>query len=353
MKGSSIIINCVFLLVALNKIFSKTCYVYRCASVNNYPVPPKSCVARHENKLANITYYEIDTSHCTTTEYCPYEYHDSPNDFIGCHDRNTHRDSEAETTKGLDKQTCDRDVDCKSKNCGADKKCIGMKENDICEENNQCAIGNYCDMLNETTFKCKKQRKEQESCHVDLDCENDMGCMGEAGKKICVKYYSLSDNTTVFDVSDRRFCKSNYIHDNICVRHTLKSGEQCIGDQTLCEYQYSVPTKAQPVVFTRSCECSPTYFDKTYCPLATDNKLWDSMAQSYRDHYNNVARKNQKHTILRNFFPKDLILKQLEIEKYPALKDADKCYTTYATDGFYSAIKLSLLIVLSFVILML
>jgi hypothetical protein len=303
------------------------CHVYRCASTNKYDLSDKVCVFWHENDANQISYYEIDLGKCYyPNEYCPNEVLDRKG-FSTCQDR--HASSEFEINAGLDKEKCKVDSDCKSRNCTKDLICKGKEKDETCTSNNECKIGLYC----KNNSSCQEQEKEAEKCVMDADCKNNAGCLGEEGKKICVKYYSLPDETKVLDANGRRFCKSNFSVNGICVKHRRVSEDSCIGKQIKCQYNYVLQGQTKPVEFEQDCQCSPNDFDKMFCPLGGEKPEWDKLTASYVEYYDSIVDK--KHTILRNFFPKDLKTKQYEIEKYPKFRGADECYKNYVLNGSY------------------
>jgi len=338
------IVQIAILLVSITAVFTYNCDIYRCASTTSWYLDPNTCVGYHKNELANIKYFEIDMSHCKKPKFCPLAL--VGNEYsLGCFDPVPH-DDRNEPTKGLDTDVCDRDLDCKSGNCSKDKKCIGRATGDACSNNNQCKIGGYCKEVQEGTTQCQPQEEDGKACLADTDCLNNSGCLN----KVCIKYYSLKDNINVFKPEDKRFCESNFERDNICVSHKLLSADECIGSQENCEYSYVSPTKTDPIKFTQKCRCSPGHYDKMFCPLGGDSYKWKEMVPVYKYYYDNVAMK--KHTVLRDFFTQDVLLKQFETEKYPQFKDADKCYKELMTGGFYNSIKYGLLALFSVVIFM-
>jgi len=347
--NSTFFSNLIILSISISAVFTYNCDVYRCASTNDYYVHPNTCVLFHKNELANIKYYEIDLTHCNSRQYCPNQL--AGNEYsLGCYDKPPD-DDRKEPTKGIDKDKCQRDIDCKSGNCAANKLCEGKDTAKPCLSHNECKIGFYCKMVTVDSGQCQPQEGEGNACASDLDCLNNMGCLGESGKKICVKYYSLKDNTKVYAPEDKRFCLSNFERDNFCVSTKLISDEECIGSQTDCEYTYVSPSLPDPVKFIQKCQCSPARYDKMYCPMSTENPKWKEMVPAYNSYYNGDVLK--RHTILRNFFTNEIRLKQFEIEKYPKFKDADKCYKDFMMGGFYQSLKLGLFVILSLAIFLL
>ncbi len=323
----------ILLLISISTTFSYNCDVYRCAYTNNYYLDPNTCVGYHKNAIANIKYFEIDISHCKSTQYCPTQLAGTEQN-LGCYTKPTKIDP-AEPTTGLDTDDCVRDIDCKSKNCSKDKKCVGKGSGETCTYHNVCKIGFYCKKIQDNPLlkQCQPQVAESKACAEDLDCLNNMGCLGKPSQKICLKYYSLKDHAEVYEPSDRRFCQSNFMMDNMCVSHKLTSNDECIGSQSKCNYTYQPPAQSTPKTFQQDCLCSATHFDKQFCPLATNSSKWVNMVKAYQTYYSGDVLK--KHTVLRNFYTKDVIIQQYEVEKYPAFKDADKCYRDFMTSGFY------------------
>lgn len=333
-------------LISVTAVFSYNCDIFRCASTSGWVLAANQCVAYHKNESAKINYFEIDLSHCNSNQYCPNQMVKTEQG-LGCYDKPTSSDR-TDPTKGLDLDPCERDNDCKSNNCDKNKKCAGKTEDKECVANNECKIGMFCSQVSDTKKVCKSQKDIGEKCENDQDCLNNSGCLGEGTSKVCVKLYSLADNIKVFIPENRKFCESNYARDGVCVSHKLMSPDECLGLQEECNYQYITPTQSDPIKFTLPCECSPAHHDKKFCPIATNNELWKNMIPSYLAYYNGAALK--KHTVLRNFFPKDVLIKQFEVEKYPAFKDADKCYREFMTNG--NMIKAGLLMIVSLVLFM-
>lgn len=189
--------------------------------------------------------------------------------------------------------------------------CEGIKEREKCDYNFQCSIGLAC-----INAICIPQRKENEDCLFEQNCENNLGC-SPFGK--CIPYLSLH----IGDYSNNsKLCETITIDKNgYCAESSLKQeSRECLDEQIVCEYEINNGHE----VYTKSemCQCSRGHTDKKYCPLYSKSEEIKEYIKLFRD----VLWKNRKaHTTRRFRVNYEEERKKIFIKSYPKYIDADDC----------------------------
>jgi len=319
----------------------KACPVFQCSESRHIQLPSLQCVWNHN--VTGVQVFDIQASNCLPNEECIINLQPEKNSSCTL----------KLSTKKIDKEACLNNVDCYSNICN-NMQCTGKQENVLCLLHEECANGLYCgyDTPNNTTFpkKCHAQYGFGASCTEDAQCQNNMGCYFNTTEKnaTCVKYLSLPDGSKV-RTEQAHLCKSHYIFNNICISSSLQSGDKCLFGQNECKYTYYLNGKEE--TYVQGCQCSDTYSDDKFCPMASTNGLYESYVYALRSYYGSQQTKQFKHTVRRHFFDYSLKVLKLKTINYPKLRDADECYTKFAAESSILKLLLSLLIVVFLLIL--
>lgn len=176
-------------------------------------------------------------------------------------------------------ETCKVDTDCHSGKCSPDKKCVGKRLNERCDDQSDCDVGYVCYNLYQSAT-CQPQRKVGQSCDNYLTakfCINAAAC----DNKICEELYSRNNGAIVDTVSAASLCKSGYYE-------TVPSHSQkaiCI--QAPKSPNLPLPIKCNPGEMCRSsdgewaarCRCGYNSEGQGYCPLFPGDDLYQSFMQ--------------------------------------------------------------------------
>lgn len=288
-------------------VYSEICEVTRCAS-DNMAFNDSQCIYYHNQ--GEFPFNEVKISQCNSTnQMCPL-----PSGL-----KNQTCVDKYEPWNSFPGFPCTLDEQCWSKLCDKTKQvCLGKGEQKSCINSNECATGLFC----QNNTACVTQLAENANCTDSYDCQNDMGCYNGN----CRKYFSLPTGTKVDpQKGERLFCKSYYARDGMCVESKLKSKDQCSGDQTTCDYSYSVEGQAEQN-YTISCKCTKSHSNNTYCQYGSESSPYkNELVPALKSWYSGDSKK--KHTLMRhpNYNNKELTWKIYQIDEYPTFKDADTC----------------------------
>jgi len=328
MKYDFLFVQIYLVYISISNILSQQCQVKRCA-VTGTEFQQGQCINFHKNNKTSVEYYEIDHRKCNSTiEFCPHSFE---NKDINCAPK------PADLESGIDGTPCTEDNGCYSKACDKTTgKCLGKKQGITCQQVRECAIGFYC----QNNTVCQPQVAAKGSCNSDLDCQNNLGCF----QGFCVPYLSLDDGTTV-DVLDYRLCKSYKVRDGQCVSTTLLSPDGCVGNQTMCNYTYTVPGQPKND-FQLPCKCGVGLPDKTFCQYGSLSSQWkDDMVPKLKSWYDVDSKK--QHTVKRHDFDKDLQWKVMQTNAYPDYRDADECVKKFYVASGYISLQIALVFLLT------
>jgi len=159
--------------------------------------------------------------------------------------------------------TCAHGWECKSGSC------TGNKTNEACSRNEDCVVGNYCNVT-----KCLKQVAKGGKCENTFQCVNTAFC-----NTTCQDYYSLAEGTDVSLLdSPESACKfgstiknkeGKTVCNKISYQDTTKAESKshlapCIaGNETACNYR-----NIDNSTFSVTCQCGYNDKGNAYCPAA-------------------------------------------------------------------------------------
>ena len=169
------------------------------------------------------------------------------------------------------KNQCLYNKECKN------KKCVGYKKNETCQDFEECEVGLFC---NKTSGVCEIQKNEGEYCQDSWECKNYLGCY----KNSCIKYGSLKANMrntineSLFSGDEEKryyLCEFGKLDktQTFCVTTDYDSYWIWTHNKTLTdgfiecqngELCYYVEGKRN---FSLKCECGFNEEGKGYCPI--------------------------------------------------------------------------------------
>lgn len=177
-------------------------------------------------------------------------------------------------------EACTADSDCHSQKCGPNKKCVGRRTGESCDDQSDCDVGFACHNLYQAAT-CQPQRKVGDSCDNYLTsqfCINAAAC----NNKSCEALLSRNNGAIVDTMSAAALCKSGYYE--VIPSHT---------DKAICmnapkSPNQPLPIKCDPGDWCRSsdgewavrCRCGFSSEGQGYCPLFPGDDLYQAFINS-------------------------------------------------------------------------
>jgi len=208
-------------------------------------------------------------------------------------------------------EDCSNDNDCfnDASHLGkcTDGKCVGMKENDICNRTVVCEVGNYCDLAQS---KCVKQKKEGDACVYGWDCQNNFGCY----KGKCAAFGSVK----IGEINDAASSNWTFPEDSTGRVVLCETGQLDATDTVCASFNYTGTTASKvnkdgfvecnrddDCVYTdghlfsnitAKCQCGYNADGKGYCPLpnGVNVKDWQNAVKNFGS-----KAKNKCHSVSR------------------------------------------------------
>ena len=185
---------------------------------------------------------------------------------------------------------CMFDEDCVTNNICYKGKCKGYDLNSPCSSHLDCGIGLYC-----SNNVCIKQIKiGHTGCTSDDDCVNSAGCriysLKNLDLNLCVKYFSLPDNTALLSCSDtgdvNYLCQSGFCmnigNSSICYtspKLAKKSPALCTSNDDCI----STPTGELGLLFYSTCGCGYNPEGNMVCSLLYNDPFYNSYDSMVRE----------------------------------------------------------------------
>jgi hypothetical protein len=280
----------IFLLTFLQSLFTLTLFLFTnsqqkiCKKFICGDLPNNLCLLETNND-SNVNF--ITGKICEENKFCPllnfYNFGNS-----------TCIEKPKEILKQFPGGPCKNPDNCFSDKCEGNI-CIGTKDGEICDTNDECNFNKACYLLNGKNMKtCNDLKNPNEKCLSDFECKMNSGCF----KGFCTPYFSLQNEFDVSSSSNKNafsFCKSGYSYNGFCLNLiNLNNKNETTDDlvpcniENKCFYKSSsslVNTTNNILVLDNVCDnCGKSKDGKIYCPIFGGNKLF----KRYVDYLNST-----------------------------------------------------------------
>ena len=309
-------------------VSSKHCYSYKCDRLNK--VPKGSCVA-----------FEDDVFHlqpCKGKQVCPAPLGPTFG-TVKC------EDPHPQLGLAYPEESCSSDAECKFGNCSSiSRTCVGVKKNEACKSNSECASGLYC-----YQDKCTALiDKGEKGCTSTFECATETVCNFQNSLSgTCTQVFSVSNGQQVSDCvrGESFLCSSGACakqgQTDVCVP-AYKSPKRLLS----CKSDDECDAKnSKGDVLEGSCECGYNGQGRAYCAVTIGDNAGQTYLQYMKKFYqwgyankcNTDRRYNTECFRLSNYHEADeMIHAALYYNFHPQLQDNDSCVKKIYTSNYWS-----------------
>lgn len=170
---------------------------------------------------------------------------------------------------------CNDDSDCLNGICDLTRNSCAKQipESLDCKSSLDCKIGFYCSIDLKT---CQPLKKFNDTCFAEEECQVNLSCSPE--KNLCVDYFSLPENSTVYDRN--YLCASAITFETKCSEAKLISNFDCT-ETLYCAY-YNDKSDLR-INTTLACKCGINPYGGKLCDYGAGAPAVSKQIQLYKD----------------------------------------------------------------------